>query len=295
MKTRFAPSPTGDLHLGGALVAVASAELAKRSAGAFVVRVEDLDPPRVVRGAEARILDDLAWLGMKSDEPVVRQSERGAIYERAIATLAERALVYPCDCSRAEIARVASAPHEGEELRYPGTCRDKDPLREMKREPALRVRVPDGERSFVDHARGRCVQDLARDVGDFVLRRGDGVFSYQLAVTVDDTAQAIDLVIRGEDLLPSTLRQLYLAEMLGCEHVPKYAHVPLVVDSTGQRLAKRTRARSVRELRAAGVLPRAVRAALEHAVGLHDPTGAWPKTPFFVPKDWEREQDDDPR
>lgn len=280
MKTRFAPSPTGDLHLGGALVAYVSWVIARRTGGAFVVRVEDLDPPRVVRGAEERILDDLEWLGLSSDEPIVRQSARGALYEEAIATLASRGLVYPCDCSRAEIARVASAPHEAE-LRYPGTCRDKDPARPMKREPALRVRVPEGERFCEDWVRGRFTQDLARDVGDFVLRRADGVFSYQLAVAVDDAAQAIDLVVRGDDLLSSTPRQLYLLEMLGATHRPLYAHLPMVVDSTGQRLAKRTRARSVRELREAGVEKDAILGLLGQASF---------SAPLSCPLEWEQAQ-----
>ncbi len=308
MRTRFAPSPTGDLHLGGALVALVSWALARRSGGAFVVRVEDLDPPRVVRGSAERVLEDLAWLGLESDEPVVHQSERTTAYAAAIDQLRARGLVYPCDCSRAEIWRVASAPHEGDEIRYPGTCRTKDPARAMKRDPALRLRVPTGERSYDDVACGKVVQDLERDVGDFVLRRGDGVFSYQLAVAVDDAAQAIDLVIRGADLLSSTLRQLYLLEVLRSPHVPRHAHLPLVVDSSGKRLAKRTRARSVRELRERGVAPRSVLGVLARAGGLVPDDAprsteelvlgsaaiAWPSVPFRVPPAWEREQDEAP-
>lgn len=304
VRTRFAPSPTGDLHLGGALTALASWLVARRSGGVFVVRIEDLDPPRVVPGADERILEDLAWLGVRSDELIVRQSHRSEAYARAIEVLDAKGLVYPCDCSRAEIARVASAPHEGDELRYPGTCRDKPRDREMKRDPALRVRVPSGERIVHDVARGRTVQDLARDVGDFVLKRGDGVFSYQLAVAVDDSAQAIDLVIRGADLLSSTPRQLYLLESMEAPHLPSYAHLPMVVDSTGKRLAKRTRAMTLRQLRERGVEREAVLGALAHALGAsatpapiasdvlaRDPRPlTWPEQSLSVPREWECEE-----
>jgi len=131
VRTRFAPSPTGDLHLGGAWSALASWTLARSLGGAFVVRVEDIDTPRVVPGAEARILEDLTWLGLVADEAPRRQSERGALYEEALAELCRQGRIYPCDCSRADIIRVASAPHPGEELVYPGSCRDKDPARAL--------------------------------------------------------------------------------------------------------------------------------------------------------------------
>lgn len=288
--------------------------MARRTGGTFVVRVEDLDPPRVVRGSAERVVEDLAWLGLTSDEPILYQSTRGPAYDAAIAELATLGLVYPCDCSRAEIARVASAPHEGEEIRYPGTCRAKDPARAMKRDPALRVRVPAGDRTFGDLAHGPFTQDLARDVGDFVLRRGDGVHSYQLAVAVDDAAQTIDLVVRGADLLPSTLRQLYLLEVLRTKKVPRYAHLPLVVDASGQRLAKRTRAQTVRELREMGVSAVELVGVLARAGGLSEaatPISAielaagtpvaggddtarvrWPRDAFRVPTAWERARDE---
>ena len=144
VRTRFAPSPTGDLHLGGAWTALASWVVARRQPGGVVaLRIEDIDPPRVVADADARILDDLRWLGLDWDEGPVRQSARTRLYDAAVARLAAEDLVYPCDCSRTDIARAASAPHPGEELVYPGTCRDLDPDRAMKRAPALRVRVPD--------------------------------------------------------------------------------------------------------------------------------------------------------
>lgn len=267
-RTRFAPSPTGDLHLGGAWTALASWVVARREPGGVnVLRVEDLDPPRVVAGSEARIEEDLRWLGLTWEEEAPRQSERSAAYEAAIATLAAAGLVYPCDCSRAEIARAASAPHAGEETVYPGTCRDADPARPMKRPPALRVRVPDAVIAYDDGAVGRVEQNLARAVGDFVLRRGDGVFAYQLAVVVDDAAQGITDVVRGADLVSSTPRQIWLARALGLA-VPRFTHVALVVASDGTRLEKRTRGAAVRELREAAVPADVLLGELAFGLGL---------------------------
>jgi glutamyl-queuosine tRNA(Asp) synthetase len=271
--TRFAPSPTGDLHLGGALVALVSSVR-----GAMRLRIEDLDPPRVVAGSAERIMEDLEWLGVRWQGEAVWQSRRTAAYEAAIAALDKRGLVYPCDCSRAEIARVASAPHEGEEVVYPGTCRDKDPKREMKREPALRVRA-EGKVGFVDLVAGRFDQDLAKDVGDFVLRRGDGVFAYQLAVAVDDAEMEITEVIRGRDLLASTPRQLYLMSQLSVARVPSYAHVPLVVGPDGSRLSKRTPGSRVRELRERGVSAERVREWLTRS-------SPWPAQDMSIPTSW---------
>jgi glutamyl-tRNA synthetase len=267
VRTRFAPSPTGDLHLGGAWTALASWVLARLAAGAYVLRVEDLDTPRVVSGSEARILDDLQWLGLDWDEGPVRQSARAALYEEAIAKLAAKGLVYPCDCSRAEIARVASAPHPGEEAVYPGLCRELDPGRAMKRPPALRVRVPDETVAYADAVVGQVTQNLAREVGDFVLRRGDGVFAYQLAVVVDDLAMGITDVMRGGDLVSSTPRQVWLARMLRAAP-PRYGHLPLVVAPDGSRLEKRTRGASVRELRDRGVPPERILGELAFGLGL---------------------------
>jgi glutamyl-tRNA synthetase len=311
IRTRFAPSPTGDLHLGGAWTALASWVVARAaSEGAFVVRVEDLDPPRVVAGSEARILDDLRWLGLSWDEgpevggphaPYV-QSARAARYEAAIEELARHGLVYPCDCSRTEIARVASAPHPGEETVYPGTCRDRDPGRVFKRDPALRLRIPDGTGVVraLDGALGAIAQDLARECGDFVLRRADGVFAYQLAVVVDDLAMEITDVIRGADLASSTPRQALLAQRLGGAP-PRYTHLPLVVASDGSRLAKRTGGASVRALRQAGIDPRAIVGKLAYGLGLavdeapRSPSDvlaglpgrwSWPRAPWRVPAEW---------
>lgn len=268
-RTRFAPSPTGDLHLGGAWTALASWVVARRAGGVSLLRVEDLDRPRVVRGSEEAIVEDLLWLGLGWDERMPRQSERSDEYARAVAALEARGLVYPCDCSRADIALVAHAPHPGEESVYPGTCRDKDPARAMKRPAALRVRVPgpNVSISFSDGALGAVSQNLAREVGDFVLRRGDGVYAYQLAVVVDDAAGGVTDVVRGADLLGSTARQIWLAQMLGLT-IPAYTHVPLVTAPDGSRLEKRSPAATVRGLRAAGVAPERIVGRLAHGLGL---------------------------
>ena len=239
VRTRFAPSPTGDLHLGGAWTALASWVLARRSRGKFVLRIEDLDAPRVVEGSRARIEADLRWLGLDWDETAPPQSERSNAYRDAIGTLMAAELVYPCDCSRAEVARVASAPHPGEEAVYPGLCRDEDPARTMKRPAAQRVRVPDQVVEYEDPVAGKVRQRLDEDVGDFILRRGDGAFSYQLAVVVDDAAMGITHVVRGADLLDSTARQVYLQQCLGVP-TPLYLHVPVVNNGIGEKLSKQT-------------------------------------------------------
>jgi glutamyl-tRNA synthetase len=229
--------------------------------------VEDIDRPRVVRGSEARIEADLRWLGLDWDEGPFLQSERGALYDEAIARLAAAGLVYPCDCSRAEIARVASAPHEAQEVVYPGLCRDRDPARAMKRPPALRARVPDEVIAYEDIVVGAVAQNLARDVGDFVLKRGDGVFAYQLAVVVDDLAMRITDVARGADLVASTPRQIWLARALGARP-PRFAHLPLVVAPDGARLEKRTPGSIVRDLREAGITAPQVLGELAQGLGL---------------------------
>jgi glutamyl-tRNA synthetase len=264
--------------------------MARRAGGAFIVRVEDIDPPRVVKGSAASILADMRWLGLSWDEgPEVSgpcapytQSARAPIYQATLAWLAGRGLTYPCDCSRAEIARVASAPH-GEELVYPGTCRDADPAREMKRLPAVRLRVPPGDVAFDDGVMGHVAQDVAKVVGDFVLCRGDGVFAYQLAVTVDDLAMGITDVVRGADLLGSTPRQIVLARTLGAPP-PRYWHVPLVVATDGTRLAKRTPGGTVRELREAGFAPEEVVRTLREGLGGE----TWRKEPWPIPAEWCR-------
>ena len=277
---RFAPSPTGELHLGSAATALVTWLAARRAGGALVLRVEDIDRPRVVAGMEARQLDDLRWLGFDWDEgPDVggafgpyRQSERLDRYEAAIDSLAARGLVYFCDCSRAEVARAASAPHAGDEgPRYPGTCRAAGTTpRAWKRPPAIRLAVPDREVVVRDRFQGELRQNVWREVGDFVLRRGDGVHAYQLAVVVDDLAMGITEVVRGADLLASAPRQVVLAELLGGT-APAFAHAPLVLSADGTRLAKRARGVALRDHRDAGRRPEELLGELARLLGLIEP------------------------
>lgn len=276
---RFAPSPTGDLHLGSAAAAIFCAAAARRAKGRLVLRMEDLDLGRVIPGKDAAIIDDLRWLGVSWDEgpdvggeagPYV-QSRRCALYEAAIERLAERGLIYACDCSRAEIARVASAPHAGEEgPRYPGTCRPHGMrARTFRRPPAVRLAVPEGAIVTVDDAvLGPIHEDVSAVTGDFVLRRGDGVFAYQLAVVVDDLAMGVTEVVRGGDLAASAPRQALLARLLGGEP-PRFAHVPLLVGADGARLAKRAPGMTLRDQRAAGRAGADLARALAH-VYAHD-------------------------
>lgn len=274
---RFAPSPTGDLHLGSAAAALVAWLRARAAGGALILRVEDIDTPRVVDGSEARQLDDLRWLGLDWDagtdiggpDAPYRQSERTHLYEAAVARLAAAGAVYLCDCSRREIAGVASAPHAGEEgPRYPGTCRARGmSARPWKRPPAIRVALPDREVAVDDAFQGVLRQNPLDAVGDFVLRRGDGVYAYQLAVVVDDLAMGITEVVRGADLLASAPRQALLADMLG-GRAPGFAHLPMVVEAGGARLEKRTPRHTLRGLRAAGESPARVLARLARGLGV---------------------------
>lgn len=276
---RFAPSPTGELHLGSAATALVTWLAARKAGGRLVLRVEDIDGPRVVAGAEERQLEDLRWLGLDWDEGPdrggangpYRQSERRALYDAALRSLSERGLVYACDCSRAEVQRIASAPHAGEEgPRYPGLCREKGlAARTWRRPPALRLAVPEKTVRFVDRFQGPQSQNVFETVGDFVLRRGDGVHSYQLAVVVDDLAMGVTEVVRGADLVDSTPRQILLAELLGGE-APAFAHAPLVLAADGSRLAKRARGVSLRDHRHAGRPAAILVAELARRLGLLD-------------------------
>jgi glutamyl-tRNA synthetase len=261
-----------------------AAAAARRARGALVCRVEDLDAPRTVAGAEAALLDDLAWLGVTFDEGPreggavgpYRQSERLEMYADALADLTRAGHTYLCDCSRADIARLASAPHEGEEgPRYPGTCRDAAQSRTFKRPPAVRLRVSSAPVTYDDAVQGAVAVDVAAAAGDFVLRRGDGVFSYQLAVTVDDVAMKITEVVRGADLRSSAPRQALIARLLGAEP-PRYLHVPLLVGADGARLAKRSAGVTVAGQRASGTDAASLLATLAEAYGQSAPSAFEP-------------------
>lgn len=227
---RFAPSPTGRLHLGSLVAAMASFLDARARRGRWLVRIEDIDGPRVVPGSADDILRGLVAFGFRWDGPVMFQSDRDDAYARAFERLRAEGHVYPCGCTRKEVEE-ASAAHAV----YPGTCRAGLPPGRGPR--AWRMRVPDAEVAFVDRAFGTVRQHLGREVGDFVVKRADGLWAYQLAVVVDDADQGITDVVRGSDLLDSTPRQRWLQQVLGLP-MPRTLHVPLVLDGHGEKLAK---------------------------------------------------------
>jgi len=232
---RFAPSPTGPLHAGSLAAALASWLDARAHHGIWLVRIEDLDPPREVSGATRQIVDSLEAFGLVSDEPPVFQSQRGDMYRDALRRLDDVGLLYGCACSRTD---VAAAQHQLglPPDRYPGTCRDGTGGRPVR---SLRVRVPDEVITFEDRACGCYEQALASVVGDFVVRRADGLCAYQLAVVVDDAEQGITDVVRGTDLLDNTPRQIWLQRALALP-TPRYLHVPVVTNERGEKLSKQT-------------------------------------------------------
>ncbi|AYF77139.1 tRNA glutamyl-Q(34) synthetase GluQRS [Nocardia yunnanensis] len=261
---RFAPSPSGDLHVGNLRTGLLAWLFARSTGRGFLMRVEDLD--RVRQGAAARQLEDLAAIGLDWDPPVVRQSERLPLYEAALARLTAAGLTYECFCTRREIQQAVTAPH-GPLGAYPGTCRnlterERRQRRDAGRPAALRLRADVTEFTVTD----RLLGEYRGAVDDLVLRRGDGTPAYNLAVVVDDADQGIDQVVRGDDLLPSTPRQAYLATLLDLP-VPEYAHVPLVLNPAGQRLAKRDGAVTLRDRVARGETPRQVFEALAASLG----------------------------
>lgn len=227
---RFAPSPTGSLHFGSLVAAVASWLRARAQNGVWIVRMEDLDPPREVPGAAADILETLAAFGMESDEPVMFQSGRESAYSMAFERLKALDCSFPCWCSRADLESAGGI--------HGGACAaPSDPTRV----PAWRLRVPDAMIAFDDALFGRQAQNLRETVGDFVIRRGEGWYAYQLAVVVDDAEQGITEIVRGADLLDSTPRQIHLQHLLGLP-TPAYLHLPLVLDVDGRKLSKQDRA-----------------------------------------------------
>lgn len=245
---RFAPSPSGRMHLGNVLCALLAWLSVRAKGGRFLLRIEDLDPDRCPRALADQIEDDLRWLGLDWDAGGAAsgeeyyQSARTPVYETYFAALAEKAEIYPCFCSRAAL-HAASAPHlsDGRVL-YAGTCYGLSPEavaeKRRKRSPAARVHVPDLTVSFVDGVQGPYREHLPSECGDFILRRSDGVFAYQLAVTVDDGLMGVTEVVRGRDLLESTARQIWLHRLFGFEP-PKFYHIPLLLDHDGRRLSKR--------------------------------------------------------
>lgn len=245
---RFAPTPSGYLHFGSLVAALASYLDARHVGGRWLLRMEDLDPPREMPGAQDAILRSLETYGFEWDGELVRQSERHAEYTALIERLLAQGLAYACTCSRKQL--------EGCGGIYPGTCRNAG---HADHDAAIRLRVPELEYRFVDRVQGEFRQHLGREVGDFVIRRRDGLFAYQLAVVLDDAWQGVTDVVRGADLLDSTPRQLYLQELLGLPQ-PRYLHVPLIIQPDGHKLGKRYRSPPLPADQAAPLLARALRA-----------------------------------
>jgi glutamyl-tRNA synthetase len=284
--TRLAPSPTGALHLGNARTFLVNWLMARKSGWRILLRIEDLDGPRIKPGADRELIDDLKFLGLDWDEGPVYQSARQSYYHQAIEALLQSGRAYPCVCSRKEVERAASAPHaEDGSAIYPGTCRGKFATVEQARaqsgrEPAIRFAAPDREIEFDDGFAGKQTINVARRLGDFVIAKSDGTAAYQLAVVVDDLSAGVTEVVRGNDLLESTPRQILLYEALGAAAaVPRYTHLPLVIGPDGRRLAKRHGDTRIRFYRDLGVKRSQILLLLARWCGINDATSALSSSP----------------
>ena len=284
---RFAPTPSGRLHLGNILCCLLAYLSARSQGGRFLLRIEDVDIPRCPKRLSDQCIGDLAWLGFTWDEPPLYQSQRGEIYQKYFDQLTDMGLTYPCFCTRAQL-HAAQAPNLGDhEPVYAGTCAHLTPEeaaeREKTRRPAMRMRVPDKTVSFTDRHYGAFAEHLARDCGDYIIRRSDGLWGYQLAVVVDDALSGVTEVVRGRDILSATPRQIYLQRLLGCPQ-PEYVHIPLLTDAQGRRLAKRDKDLDLTALSqrytpeeilgwlacSAGLLPEVRPATLESLIAVFD-------------------------
>ncbi len=239
---RFAPTPSGRLHLGNLLCAMLAYLSARSQGGRFLLRIEDLDVPRCPRRLSDQCIEDLRWLGFTWDEEPLWQSQRSELYQHYLEELTRQGLIYPCFCTRAQLM-ASQAPNLGDtQVVYNRACaqltQEEIALLSAHRSPALRLRVPDEDIAFTDGLFGPQTENLARDCGDFILRRSDGLYGYQLAVVVDDALSGVNEVVRGRDILSATPRQIYLQEKLGFP-TPAYTHIPLLMDAHGRRLAKR--------------------------------------------------------
>ncbi len=290
-KGRYAPSPTGLIHVGNARTALAAWLSVRSRSGTFVWRLEDLDGPRVIPGMAEAAMEDLAWLGLDWDEGPYVQSERSAFYEEALARLAAAGRLFPCRRSRKDLQSIASAPHGPEgSAPYPAAFRperlDPDWFGQLS-DAAVRFQVHDRPVEWTDQVYGRQTERVDQTVGDFVLKRRDGLYAYQLAVVVDDLLMGINEVVRGADLLESTARQIQLIKALGGTP-PVYAHVPLVVNAQGEKLSKRDAGLTLRSLQEAGMRPEALAGYLGWSLGILDraePCPAAELVPLFA---WEK-------
>jgi glutamyl-tRNA synthetase len=273
--TRLAPSPTGALHLGNARTFLVNWWMARQRGWRVILRIEDLDGPRVKAGADREAMDDLRWLGVDWDEGPVYQSSRAEVYRAAVRRLVESGRAYACVCTRREVELSASAPHaEDGAAVYPGTCRGRfNSIEEAEaasgRTPATRFAVPAGPIELADAFRGPCRFDPAKELGDFVIMKADGTAAYQLAVVVDDADMGVTDIVRGDDLVDSTPRQMLLYRALGiAEQAPAYCHLPLVVGADGRRLAKRHGDTRLSHYRKLGVPPERVVALMARWCGI---------------------------
>jgi len=271
--TRLAPSPTGALHLGNARTFLVNFLLARRHGWQVLMRVEDLDGPRVKAGADGQMLDELAWLGLRWEGPAVYQSARGQAYRQALDRLIRLGAAYPCTCSRRDVELAASAPHPEDSCpAYPGTCRGRYSSAEEAaaggKSVAWRVRVDQTPILVDDEFAGRRAFNLAHQGGDFVISKSSGQAAYQLAVVVDDAGAGVDRIVRGDDLLDSAARQIHLRRLLGIAENVRYWHLPLVVGADGRRLAKRHGDTRLCRYRDAGVSPQQMLGLLGYWTGL---------------------------
>ena len=272
--TRLAPSPTGALHLGNLRTFLVNYLLARANGWRVLMRIEDLDGPRVKAESAAQILEELAWLGLDWEEPVVHQSQRAEHYREALEHLAKAGHAYPCVCSRKDIEQAASAPHRGEhEVAYAGTCCNRYATAQQAqaatgRPAAWRVRTHPQPIVVRDEFAGEHQFDLAGLCGDFVIFKNDGLAAYQLAVVIDDAAAGVDAIVRGDDLLDSAARQIHLRSLLGLGQGVRYWHLPLVIGPDGKRLAKRHGDTRLSHYRHLGATPQRVLGLLGHWCGL---------------------------
>ena len=288
VRGRFAPSPTGRMHLGNVFAALLSWLSAKSQGGKWLLRIEDIDPQRSHREYAELIMDDLRWLGLEWDEGPYWQSERGDIYEHYLKVLADKGMTYPCYCTRADIL-ATQAPHESDgRVVYKGTCRNLPP--DSRRGPAaIRMRVPEegeGIVTFTDGHYGPQTVDLTSQCGDFIVRRKDGAWAYQLAVVVDDALMGVTEVVRGRDLLLSSPQQIYLAGQLGFRS-PHFIHHPLLCNEAGQRLSKRDRSLDMAALRER-YAPEEIVGMLARAAGLQATDAPITAADLFPAFSWKK-------